>query len=165
MTYGVQELAKQIPQYVYNEEAIASYNMTMMNWYSDAVDFVGSHYADTEWDTKFWNYVKEMHVKSEKHLWYEEWLRDPRRSFYSDVYSNTLFHPQNWQLWLIQMGYPVSKDLNRVDPMQLDIAMADFLRAEEIRKRASISHINAIESTNLGMDWYKTSQGQKEGFL
>ena len=63
------------------------------------------------------------------------------------------------------MGYPVSKDMNRVDPMQLDIAMADFLRAEEIRKRASISHINAIESTNLGMDWYKTSQGQKEGFL
>ena len=136
-----------------------------MSWYDDAVDFVGSHYADTEWDTAFWNYVKEMHVKSEKHLWYEEWLKDPQRSFYSDVSSNTLFHPQNWQLWLIQMGYPVEKDLNRLSPMQIDFAMSEFKKAEEIRLRTSISHVNAIETTNMGLDWFKTYKGQREGFM
>ena len=98
-------------------------------------------------------------------MFYEDWVKDPKRSFYSDVSSKTLFHPQNWQLWLIQMGYPVSKDMNRVNPMHLDLVMSEFLRAEEVRKRTSISHINAIESTNMGMDWYKASQGQREGFL
>ena len=165
MTTGVQELAKHIPQYVYYDNDIQTYNQTMMSWYDDAVDFVGSHYADTEWDTVFWNYVKEMHVKSEKHLWYEEWLKDPQRSFYSDVSSNTLFHPQNWQLWLIQMGYPVEKDLNRLSPMQIDFAMSEFKKAEEIRLRTSISHVNAIETTNMGLDWFKTYKGQREGFM
>ena len=165
MTTGIEKLMDMIPQYAYNEANVETYNREMEFWYNDAVDFINSHYADTEWNTPFWNFVKDTHVKSEKHLWYEEWLRDPQRSFYSDVSSNTLFHPQNWQLWLIQMGYPVSKDMNRVNPMQLDFAMTEFLRAEEVRKRTSLSHINAIESTNLGMDWYKASQGQREGFL
>jgi len=165
MTYGVEQLALHIPQYVYSEDNIETYNRSMMSWYSDAVDFVGSHYADTEWDTDFWNYVKDVHVKSDKHLWYEEWLKDPHRSFYSDVSSPHLFHPQNWQLWLIQMGYPVNKDINRIPPMQIDYAMSEFLRAEEIRRRSSISHIDAIETTNMGLDWYATYNGQREGFV
>ena len=155
MTYGVQELALHIPQYAYTEASIDMYNKTMMAWYSDAVDFVGSHYADSKWDTKFWNYVKESHVKSPRHLFYEDWLKDPERTFYSDVSSKTLFHPQNWQLWLIQMGYPVNVDLNRLSPMQTDFAMTEFLKSEEIRNRVSISHKDAIETTNMGYDWFE----------
>ena len=155
MTYGVQELALHIPQYAYTEASIDMYNKTMMAWYSDAVDFVGSHYADSKWDTKFWNYVKESHVKSPRHLFYEDWLKDPERTFYSDVSSKTLFHPQNWQLWLIQMGYPVNVDLNRLSPMQTDFAMTEFLKSEEIRNMVSISHKKAIETTNMGYDWFK----------
>jgi tryptophan halogenase len=155
MTYGVQELALHIPQYAYTEASIDMYNKTMMAWYSDAVDFVGSHYADSKWDTKFWNYVKESHVKSPRHLFYEDWLKDPERTFYSDVSSKTLFHPQNWQLWLIQMGYSVNVDLNRLSPMQTDFAMTEFLKSEEIRNRVSISHKDAIETTNMGYDWFE----------
>ena len=155
MTYGVQELALHIPQYAYTEASIDMYNKTMMAWYSDAVDFVGSHYADSKWDTKFWNYVKESHVKSPRHLFYEDWLKDPERTFYSDVSSKTLFHPQNWQLWLIQMGYPVNVDLNRLSPMQTDFAMTEFLKSEEIRNMVSISHKKAIETTNMGYDWFE----------
>ena len=155
MTYGVQELALHIPQYAYTEASIDMYNKTMMAWYSDAVDFVGSHYADSKWDTKFWNYVKESHVKSPRHLFYEDWLKDPERTFYSDVSSKTLFHPQNWQLWLIQMGYPVNVDLNRLSPMQTDFAMTEFLKSEEIRNMTSISHKEAIETTNMGYDWFE----------
>ena len=143
MTYGVQELALHIPQYAYTEASIDMYNKTMMAWYSDAVDFVGSHYADSKWDTKFWNYVKESHVKSPRHLFYEDWLKDPERTFYSDVSSKTLFHPQNWQLWLIQMGYPVNVDLNRLSPMQTDFAMTEFLKAEEIRNMVNPTHHSA----------------------
>ena len=155
MTYGVQELALHIPQYAYTQNDIDTYNRTMMAWYSDAVDFVGSHYADSKWDTKFWNYVKEKHVKSERHLFYEDWLRDPKRSFYSDVSSKTLFHPQNWQLWLIQMGYPTNVDLNRLSPIQIDFAMQEFMNSEAIRNRLSIPHKDAIETTNMGYDWYQ----------
>ena len=63
------------------------------------------------------------------------------------------------------MGYPVNKDINRIPPMQIDYAMTQFLRAEEIRRRTSISHIDAIETTNMGLDWYATYNGQREGFM
>jgi len=160
MTTGVEKLMDMIPQYVYNEANIETYNREMEIWYNDAVDFVNSHYADTEWDTPFWNFVKETHVKSEKHLWYENWLKDPQRKFYTPVQSRTLFHPPNWHLWLIQMGYPVNVDLNYLPPQEIDFLIQDFKLAEEIRKHTCLKHVNAIESTNLGLDWLQLAQAR-----
>ena len=154
MTTGVQELAKMIPQQWYDDKRISTYNNYMMDWYNDAVDFINSHYADTEWDTPFWNFVKETHVKSDKHKFYERWLKDPKRSFYSRVHSVTLFHPPNWQLWLIQMGYPTNVDLSRIPKLDLEAQQQDFNQQEHIRHIVSMSHSDAIETTNLGVDWW-----------
>ena len=153
MTNGVKMLAERIPQYAYGQADIDSYNKDMQYWYEDAVDFINSHYADTKWDTPFWNYVKETHVKSDKHLFYERWLKDPNRKFYTNVQSRTLFHPPNWHLWLIQMGYPVNVDLSYLNPIEIDFVMRDFLIAEQHRIHGSINHTDAIESTNIGCDW------------
>ena len=101
MTIGVQKLAARI-QYAYSERDIKGYNEEMGYWYEDAVDFINSHYADSKWDTPFWNFVKETHVKS-TNIWYEAWLKDPLKSFIPSVDSMTLFH-SNWQLWLIPNG-------------------------------------------------------------
>jgi tryptophan halogenase len=163
MTTGVQELAKMIPQQWYDDKRISTYNDYMMDWYNDAVDFINSHYADTKWDTPFWNFVKETHVKSDKHLYYERWLKDPNKKFYSNVDSTTLFHSPNWQLWLIQMGYPVNKDLNYINPRELDHIMQNFLVAEQMRMLSSISHVDAIESTNIGTDWYQRYASRGDG--
>ena len=160
MTTGVEKLMDMIPQYAYTDANVETYNREMEFWYNDAVDFVNSHYADTEWDTPFWNFVKETHVKSEKHLWYEDWLKDPERKFYTPVQSRTLFHPPNWHLWLIQMGYPVSVDLNYLPPQEIEFLMHDFALAEEIRMLTSIRHVDAIESTNLGLDWLQLAQAR-----
>tara|TARA_B100001287_G_scaffold259116_1_gene246016 strand:- start:737 stop:2248 length:1512 start_codon:yes stop_codon:yes gene_type:complete len=157
MTTGVEKLMDMIPQYAYNEANIETYNREMEFWYNDAVDFVNSHYADTEWDTPFWNFVKETHVKSEKHLWYEDWLKDSDRKFYTPVQSRTLFHPPNWHLWLIQMGYPVNVDLSYMPPGKQEFLLNDFQKAEEVRMHTSIKHIDAIKSTNLGLDWFALS--------
>tara|TARA_X000001036_G_C20691710_1_gene809634 strand:+ start:2396 stop:3913 length:1518 start_codon:yes stop_codon:yes gene_type:complete len=163
MTTGVQKLAQRIPQYAYSQRDIDAYNQEMSYWYEDAVDFINSHYADTKWDTPFWNFVKETHVKSDKHLYYERWLKDPNKKFYSNVDSTTLFHSPNWQLWLIQMGYPVNKDLNYIDPRELDHIMQNFLIAEQMRMLSSISHIDAIQSTNIGTDWYQRYASRGDG--
>lgn len=160
MTVGVEKLMEMIPQYAYNDSNIETYNREMEVWYNDAVDFVNSHYADTEWDTPFWNFVKETHVKSEKHLWYENWLKDPNRKFYTPVQSRTLFHPPNWHLWLIQMGYPVNVDLNYMPMQEIDFLLHDFQLAEEIRMHTSVTHIDAIKSTNLGLDWLQLAQSR-----
>jgi hypothetical protein len=63
------------------------------------------------------------------------------------------------------MGYPVKKDLNRLSPMEIDLAMTEFKRSEEIRLRTSIPHIDAIETTNMGLDWWATYKGAREGFM
>lgn len=155
MTTGVEKLVQRIGHNSYSKADIDSYNNEMIYWYNDAVDFINSHYADTKWDTPFWNFVKETHVKSDKHVYYENWLKDPSRKFYTHVHSRTLFHPPNWQLWLIQMGYPVNVDLNYVNPMELEFMMREFHMAEEVRMWSSIPHLDAIEATNLGCDWYQ----------
>ena len=160
MTTGVEKLMDMIPQYAYTDANVETYNREMEYWYNDAVDFVNSHYADTEWDTPFWNFVKETHVKSEKHLWYENWLKDPQRKFYTPVQSRTLFHPPNWHLWLIQMGYPVNVDLNYMPPQEIDFLIQDFKLAEDIRMHSSLDHTSAIKSTNLGLDWLLLAQGR-----
>ncbi len=162
MTTGVQKLAERIPQYAYSKRDIDAYNQEMSYWYEDAVDFINSHYADTKWDTPFWNYVKETHVKSDKHKWYETWLNDPTKKFYSSVDSTTLFHSPNWQLWLVQMGYPVNKDLSYLNPMDIDFIIHQFLLAEDIRMCSSISHKDAIDSTNMGADWWQRSAARSD---
>jgi tryptophan halogenase len=158
MTTGFEKLLARISHNAYSEADVHGYNQEMIYWYEDAVDFINSHYSDTKWDTPFWNFVKETHVKSEKHLYYESWLKDPNRKFYTSVMSKTLFHPPNWHLWLIQMGYPVNKDLNYLNPMETEFIMREFHMAEEIRVLSSISHTNAIESTNMGCDWWHRSR-------
>jgi len=163
MTTGVYKLAQRIPQYAYTQPDIDSYNKEMAHWYDDAVDFVNSHYADTKWDTPFWNYVKDTHVKSDKHNFYQRWLKDPSRKFYTNVDSMTLFHAPNWHLWLIQMGYPVNKDISNLNALHLNDINLDFARHEKIRGITSLSHADAIESTNLGCDWVARTQARNQG--
>ena len=43
----------------YDEKEPKVYNNYMMDWYDDAVDFI-SPMLDTEWDTPFWRWVKDM---------------------------------------------------------------------------------------------------------
>jgi hypothetical protein len=38
--------------------------------------------------------------------------------------------------------------------MQIDFAMNEFMTAEVIRKKLSLSHQDAIDTTNLGYDWF-----------
>tara|TARA_B110000879_G_scaffold195187_1_gene263649 strand:+ start:60 stop:1592 length:1533 start_codon:yes stop_codon:yes gene_type:complete len=166
MTNGVKMLVDRIPQYAYTQADVNSYNNEMAYWYDDAVDYINSHYADTKWDTPFWNYVKETHVKSEKHLFYEAWLKNPQRKFYTNVQSRTLFHPPNWHLWLIQMGYPVVKDLHYINPMEIDNTTNEFVKQEEIRLKTSVTHKDAIDTTNWGTDWWeRASQRGDKGYL
>lgn len=153
ITDGIQKLAVAVNTNRYDQGDIDLYNQQMMNWYDDVVDFIHSHYADSTWDTPFWNYVKERHKKSEKHLWYEQWLKDPNDTMYSKNATNTIFHPPNWQIWLIQMGYKTASDLRHVSPVEIDRKMFEFLHEEEKRQYTSLDHANAIEATNKGARW------------
>ena len=58
------------------------------------------------------------------------------------------------------MGYPVSVDLNYLPPQEIEFLMHDFALAEEIRMLTSIRHVDAIESTNLGLDWLQLAQAR-----
>jgi hypothetical protein len=61
------------------------------------------------------------------------------------------------------MGYPVNKDLNYINPRELDHIMQNFLVAEQVRMLSSVSHVDAIESTNIGTDWYQRYASRGDG--
>ena len=52
------------------------------------------------------------------------------------------------------MGYQTNVDLKRLSPMQIDLAMNEFRTAELMRNKLSLPHKDAIDTTNLGYDWY-----------
>ena len=60
------------------------------------------------------------------------------------------------------MGYPVNKDLSYLNPMDIDFIIHQFLLAEDIRMCSSISHKDAIDSTNMGADWWQRSAARSD---
>ena len=61
------------------------------------------------------------------------------------------------------MGYPVNKDILNLNALQLNDINLDFARHEKIRGITSLSHADAIESTNLGCDWVARTQARNQG--
>ena len=68
--------------------------------------------------------------------------------------------PLSLKILVIQMGYPVNVDLGYLPPGKQEHLQRDFDRSEEILKHTSIKHVDAIKSTNLGLDWLALSQAR-----
>jgi len=146
MRAGIRRLSDKISVGLWDEYDVDLYNQQMIRMYEDTVDFINMHYADTERDEPFWSYVKSQHVKSRSHIFYEELLKDKTRSFrfLPQIHGDSkMFNHTNWILWLIQLGYPVNKEL-RIPDDYIQLAMSNFLDNEKVRSMRSISHLDAV---------------------
>ena len=60
-------------------------------------------------------------------------------------------------------GLSCKKDLSYLNPMEIDFMIQNFLAAEDIRMCSSISHQDAINSTNMGADWWQRYAARSDG--
>ena len=115
----------------------------MINIYEDAIDFVSMHYADTERQEPFWQYVKSKWKSSDRMEHYKALLasKDPLSKMQDYIQDSRMVSATNWLLWLIQLGYPVGqRELNN-DP---DLIFDLFSKAEKERIERSIPNVEMI---------------------
>jgi len=150
---GVEQLAFAIAARFYTQASIDYYNNLMANYYEDAVDFVSMHYALPTKESKFWNWVKETFIKSERQEFYESQMLKTTGDL-PITGSGYMFCGSNWICWLIQMGYKINPSNDGVtDQASLDVLLRNK-KNEKQRVAASLPHLDYIESLKSRKNWY-----------
>lgn len=148
---GITRLSDKIKVGTYRNEDLEVYNAQMSNLYEDSVDFVSMHYANSHRVGPFWDYVRSTFTKSKTFEFYEKFmvnLNVPFNACEDYRLDNRVFHATNWVLWLIQLNYPVLKQV-RIPLSQVDALNYTFTNAEEQRLLSSIPHADALEILKL----------------
>ena len=142
MRAGIRRISDKVTLGRWDEYDIALYNAQMKRMYEDTVDFINMHYADSERESPFWDYVRSKHVKSKSQLFYEDYLKDPNKEFkyIPDTTGDAkMFHHVNWILWVIQLGYPVNKNIEIPEDLVNEV-MNRFVINEIHREETGIDH-------------------------
>lgn len=109
ITAGITQLSNTISDRHYAHIERENFNIQMKSVFEDAVDFVSAHYANNNRNSKFWNYVAETFVPSDKMLHQLEELADPNIEVPYNGKVHYFFNGCNWTLLLQQLGYPVAE--------------------------------------------------------
>ena len=144
---GIVQLAKQIPEFYYSNQTISLYNTTMKCFFEESINFVSMHYANNQRTEPFWLSVQEQIRVSDQQKVYQEQLLDPTVPLHQRNNGPTFLTSNNWNTWLIQMGYPVA-----ARNISSDYAHHLLLKRWEVDERDrhlwSIPHVSWIDRIN-----------------
>ena len=110
ITSGIYELAARIRQNFFIQADVNLFNAVMSAVYEDTIDFINMHYAYTEFDTPFWNWVKETHQMSDVHKWYKRLIKDGERL--PNDGKGFFFGGANWLCWCLQIENEIAATKN-----------------------------------------------------
>jgi len=141
---GVEQLAFAIQSTFYTESSVKYFNNLMSGYYEHAIDFVSMHYAKSNKNTKFWNWVRNTFVKSERQEFYESQMlrKDIRLPITGEGY---MFSSSNWFCWLIQMGYPITSKADFYSDEQSEEFLKSIYNEEQRRIANRIHHFDYLE--------------------
>ena len=89
----------------YTNQDVSLYNAKMHGIYENCIDFVNMHYAYSEREGKFWDYVRANYKKSDMFTWMEEDIFDPTKKTWDiNKYGYEMFSGLNWQSWIHQLN-------------------------------------------------------------
>jgi tryptophan halogenase len=146
ITMGATQLSNALFEQWYSKNDVKNFNQQVVTVFEDCVDFVNAHYADNKRDSKFWNYVRETFVPSDRMLHYLERLSNPYIKVPVDGKFNYMFGGTSWTLLLQQLGYevaarkiPYSKDFAR------ELIVKNYIRHEKHKHVWSRHHSSEID--------------------
>jgi tryptophan halogenase len=148
MRAGIRRLSDKISLGRWDTYDVDLYNSQMVRMYEDTVDFINMHYADSQRQSPFWDHVRSTHTKSKSQLFYEDYMKDPEKAFKNipdTPGDGKMFNHVNWILWMIQLGYPVNKNID-IPKELIGQLMDNFIRNEEQRQQDSVPHSDIINS-------------------
>lgn len=146
ITAGITQLSNAIQDGMYTYDNIDYYNLQMKLYFEDSVDFVNMHYAYSNRTSKFWNWVKEIFVPSDRMNFYISSLLDETIPVPFNGKFNYIFGGANWSTVLVQLGAVISsRKLPLTDDSARIILLDNFKKNEKYRHVWSRPHWLEIE--------------------
>lgn len=142
------QLIDRIADFSYSDDSINLYNYQFTESFESSIDFVSSHYSNTNRTEPFWQNVKANYVKSKNIKLKEDLLKlGPLNSEHRK--SGHLFTGANWNTWLIALGNQMGES-KFVDPAHAQLALDNYYSVvEEYREKSSVDHIHEVNRINL----------------
>lgn len=85
----------------YTNNDIDLFNSVHRCIYEDSIDFINMHYAYTDFDTPFWNFVKNTHIFNNRHKWFQTAIVNG--DHLEREGRGHMFGGANWNCWLLQI--------------------------------------------------------------
>lgn len=155
ITGAIYELAARIKQKYFTIQDINMFNSIMVSVYEDTIDFINMHYAYSDFDTPFWNFVKSTHIPSKTLLWYRRLIEDGERL--PNDGKGHFFGGANWLCWLLQTEKKISATKNIDSDTAMEILQDWESQMDTSQtKPATVTHQEAIDNyglyLNMSMD-------------
>lgn len=152
------QLFDRIADFSYTNDSINLYNYQFTEGFESSVDFVSSHYSNTERTEPFWQNVKNNYVKTKNIKLKEELIKSG--PIYSEhKKSGHLFTGANWTTWLIAVGNKMGAT-KTIDPICAETALDNYYNVVE--KYRSVSGIDHMQEVNRIHLYAKTYLNKKE---
>ena len=121
---AIKELSIVLKAGFYTQKDQELFNTVHQCIYEDSIDFINMHYTHTEFDTPFWNFVKQTNIGSERLKYFEENIASGN-AFHIDG-RGFMFGGANWLCWMLQTynDIPARKT---VDPSQARRILDDWV--------------------------------------
>ena len=146
ITAGIIQLSNTIKDRHYVDIDRKNFNVQMIMVFEDAVDFVSAHYANNYRDSKFWNYVKETFIPSDKMFHQIDELKNPHIEVPYDGKAHYFFTGCNWTLLLQQLGYAVApRSININKEAAAELLVGNYIEFEKNRHVWCRHHSNEID--------------------
>lgn len=147
ITESIYNFSMRIKDGFWTREDREIFNLKMISFFEESIDFVNMHYYNNNRTDPFWNHVRNTHQMNSKHRDYLEILKNDDKEFPHKGKDTSFFTASNWICWLIQMKEPVrprgfvNKDNNR----SLNCLQSWKKYQENL---PTIQHLELVESIN-----------------
>lgn len=149
ITVGITQLSNAIFEQFYSHNDVNNFNSQMVTLFEDCVDFVSMHYANNNRTSKFWNYVKETFVPSDRMLHHLEVLKNPNVKVPVDSKYNYMFGGSSWSMCLQQLGYEIApRNISYTDEESRGIIYEYYVEHEKHKHVWSRHHSSEIDRLN-----------------
>jgi tryptophan halogenase len=141
---GIHQLARRIADRNYSEIDATIYNSNMKSFFEESINFVSMHYSYTERTEPFWQQVKKQIGVNAEQQFYLDQLANPNIPMPRQGKDTHFFTGNNWNTWLIQMGFPVAP--RRLEKESARTAIVKRYEIEERDRHIwGLNHVDYID--------------------
>lgn len=146
ITVGITQLSNALMEQWYSDNDVNIFNSQLTTLFEDCIDFVSMHYANNDRTSKFWNYVRDTFVPSERMLHYIDRLTNSNIKVPVDSKYNYMFGGSSWAMVLQQLGYSVTpRNIPYSTEYATEVMIRNYIKYEKNKHIWSRHHSSEID--------------------